>query len=77
MAVKPVQRAQMQMPPAFQRRQFLPHLRVGEAEGQGERLGKDIILVVWQRRKQRNCNVGNTNRPEARLRATIGTGRIT
>lgn len=47
MAVKPVQRAQMQMPPAFQRRQFLPRLRVGEAEGQGERLGKDIILVVW------------------------------
>lgn len=43
MAVKPVQRAQMQMPPAFQRRQFLPRLSVGKAEGQGESLDKGIV----------------------------------
>lgn len=74
----------MQMPLAFQRRQFLPRLSVGEAEGQGESLDKGVvhriisrILTVWQRRKQQNYNVGNTNRPEARLRAAIETGRIT
>ena len=49
MAVKPVQRAQMQMPPAFQRRQFLPRLSEGKAEGQRESLDKGIVHRIIYR----------------------------